>query len=220
MTMRFLIALAAAALLSTAASAQDAAPPAPAAPTSEPAPKPAFRTVPVMLTTSAGRIAIALEVERAPITAANFLRYIDQKRLDGTTFYRAFTYSDASGGLIQGGARNDPKRILKPIAHEPTSKTGLVHDDGAISMARGAPGSADGDFFIIMGGMSGLDANPANPGDNQGYAVFGHVTEGMDVVRAIAAAARDPDKGVGVMRGQMLAAPVKILTARRIPPTP
>jgi peptidyl-prolyl cis-trans isomerase A (cyclophilin A) len=204
------------ALLATPLTAQPPSPPAPIPPVSQPDAKPQFKTVPVTLTTSAGKIVIALEVERAPITAANFLRYVDQKRLDGTTFYRAFSYPDASGGLIQGGTRNDPKRILKSIAHEPTDKTGLAHDDGAISMARGAPGSADGDFFIIMGKMSGLDANPDASGDNQGYAVFGHVVEGMDIVHAIADAPRDPTKGVGVMRGQMLAAPVKILTARRI----
>jgi peptidyl-prolyl cis-trans isomerase A (cyclophilin A) len=159
-------------------------------------------------------------VERAPLTSANVLRYIDQKRLDGTTFYRSFTYpTDPNTGLIQGGAQNDPKRILKPVPHEPTSKTGLTHDDGALSMARGVPGTADGDFFIILGQMPGLDANPSASGDNQGYAVFGHVIEGMDVVRAIAARPKDPTKGVGVMRGQMLAVPVKIMSTRRLPVT-
>ncbi|MFT3964704.1 MAG: peptidylprolyl isomerase [Sphingobium sp.] len=206
------------AILAAPSSAQTSStPPAPIPPTSALPEKPAYKTIPVVLTTSAGKITIALEVERAPVTAGNFLRYIDQKRFDGTDFYRAFTYPDSPDGLIQGGTRNDPKRILKPIAHEPTSKTGLTHDDGAISMARGAPGSADGDFFIILGKM-GLDANPSAPGDNQGFAVFGHVTEGMDVVRGIAAMARDPNKGVGAMRGQMLLTPVKIISARRIAP--
>ena len=196
-----------------------AQPPVPAPPVGEPAAKPVPRTVPVTITTSAGAITVALEVERAPITAANFLRYVDQKRFDGTSFYRAFTYpGDPNNGLIQAGTRNEPKRILKPIAHEPTSQTGLTHDDGALSMARAAPGSADGDFFIILGKMPGLDANPAATGDNQGFAVFGHVVEGMDVVRAIASAARDPNKGVGVMKGQMLAAPIRIVSARRTAP--
>lgn len=204
-------------LLSAPAFAQDTAPPAPIPPVSQPAEKPAPKTLPVSLVTTAGTITIALEVERAPVTAANFLRYVDQKRLDGTSFYRAFTYpSDPGTGLIQGGTRNDPKRTLKPIAHEPTSRTGLVHDNGAISMARGAPGSADGDFFIILGEMPGLDADPKASGDNQGYAVFGHVVEGMDVVRAIAAMPRDPNAGEGAMKGQMLQPPVKILSARRV----
>ena len=192
--------------------AQAPAPPAPAT-----AEKPVPRTVPVALTTSAGTITLSLEVERAPITAANFLRYVDQKRLDGTTIYRAFTYAgDPKTGLIQGGTKGDPKRMLKPIAHEPTSQTGLSHDDGAISMARGNPGTANGDFFIILGGMPGLDANPSAPGDNQGYAVFGHVTGGMEVVRAVAAMERSSTEGVGAMKGQMLAKPVRILTARRV----
>lgn len=205
------------AALAVPAHAQEGPPASSPAPAATPAP--VYRTVPVLLTTSAGKIIVALEVERAPATAANFLRYVDQKRFDGITFYRAFTYPTAPGdGLIQGGTSNDPKRILKPVAHESTSKTGLRHDNGAISMARGAPGTADGDFFIIMGSMPGLDANPSASGDNQGYAVFGHVTEGMDVVRAIAAQPKDLNKGVGVMRGQMLAAPVKILSARRIAP--
>ncbi|CAN5325556.1 peptidylprolyl isomerase [soil metagenome] len=204
------------AILAAPATAQA---PTPVPPVSEPATKPAPRTVPVTLTTSAGVITVALEVERAPVTAANFLRYIDQKRFDGTTFYRAYTYpTDPNTGLIQAGTRNEPKRILKPIAHEPTSQTGLTHDEGALSMARGAPGSADGDFFIILGKMPGLDANPTATGDNQGFAVFGHVVEGMDVVRAIAGAPRDPNKGVGVMKGQMLAVPVKIVSARRSAP--
>ncbi len=181
-----------------------------------PAPQPAYKTVPVTLATSAGTIIVAVEVERAPITAANFLRYVDQKRLDGTVFYRGFTFPERPDiGLIQGGTQHDPKRVLKPIAHEPTSKTGLSHDDGALSMARGAPGSANGDFFIIIGEMKGLDADPKATGDNQGFAVFGHVTSGMDVVKAIATAPKSPTAGVGAMKGQMLAAPVRIISARR-----
>lgn len=192
--------------------------PLPTASAPTPAPAPAFKTVPVTLTTTAGAITIAVEVERAPVTAANFLRYVDQKRLDGTAFYRAFTYPTAPDyGLLQGGTQGDPKRDLKPIAHEPTTKTGLSHDDGAVSMARHAPGTATGDFTIILGGMTGLDADPSAAGDNHGYAVFGHVTEGMDVVRAIVASPRDPAKGEGVMKGQMLSPTVKILTARRAP---
>jgi peptidyl-prolyl cis-trans isomerase A (cyclophilin A) len=191
-----------------------AAPPAQEA--AAPAPKPAYKTVPVTLTTSEGAIVLALEVERAPVTAANFLRYVDQKRLDGTLFYRSFTFPERPDiGLVQGGTQHDPKRVLKDIAHEPTGKTGLTHDDGAISMARGAPGTANGDFFIIIGEMKGLDADPKASGDNQGFAVFGHVTSGMEVVRKIAIAPKNPAAGVGAMKGQMLARPVKILTARR-----
>ena len=101
------------------------------------------------MVTSLGTIVVAVETERAPVTAANFLRYVDAKRFDGTTFYRAMKLGkDGEYGLIQGGVRGDPKRALPPIAHEPTSKTGLTHDEGAISMARTTPGTATGDFFI------------------------------------------------------------------------
>ena len=169
----------------------------------------------VALDTSAGRILIAVHVARAPVTAANFLHYVDQKRLDGTSFYRSVGSADY--GFVQGGAQNDPRRLLPPIKHEPTSQTGLTHDDGALSMARYAPGSATGDFFIVLGKMPGMDAHPEATGDNQGFAVFAHVVEGIDVVKAILAAPKSPTAGEGVMKGQMLEQPVKILTARRIP---
>jgi peptidyl-prolyl cis-trans isomerase A (cyclophilin A) len=175
----------------------------------------------VQLTTSAGPITIAVEASRAPITAANFLRYVDQRRLDGVSFYRSMRIGD--GGLIQGGTRGDRARVLRPIAHEPTTSTGLTHSDMAISMARGAPGTADGDFFIIVGNqMTGLDANPTAAGDNQGYAVFARVVSGQDVIRAILAAPTSPTEGEGVMRGQMLSPVVRIMTARRVaaPVTP
>ena len=194
--------------LAVPALAQTPAPPAPTA-----APQPAV--VHVSLQTSAGAIVLELEKERAPITTANFLRYVDQKRLNGAAFYRA-TKVAPGFGLIQGGARNDPKRVLPPIAHEPTSKTGLHHVEGAISMARGAPGSATGDFFIAVGDMKGLDADPSQPGDNQGFAVFGHVVEGMDVVRKILDAPTSPTEGEGVMKGQMLAPPITITAAKRV----
>jgi peptidyl-prolyl cis-trans isomerase A (cyclophilin A) len=187
---------------------------APQAPVTAEAPKPVPKTVPVVLTTSLGAITIALEIERAPLTAGNFLRYVDQKRLDGTVFYRAFKYGDENlGGFIQGGTQNDPKRILKPVPHETTIQTGLSHVDGVISMAQGAPGTATGDFFIILKDMKGFDADAAQPG----FAAFGRVTSGMEVVRAIWAAPRSPTKGEGIMKGEMLEPQVKILTARRAP---
>ncbi len=176
---------------------------------------PAPTDVRVALDTDAGRIVVAVHAEKAPVTAANFLKYVDQKRFDGTLFYRGVGAADY--GFVQGGAQNDPKRILPPIKHEPTSQTGLTHDDGALSMARYAPGSATGDFFIVLGKMPAMDAHPDAPGDNQGFAVFAHVVEGMDVVKTILAAPKSATAGEGVMKGQMLAAPVKIRTARRVP---
>jgi peptidyl-prolyl cis-trans isomerase A (cyclophilin A) len=176
------------------------------------APKPA--TVRIALDTSAGPIMIELEKERAPVTTANFLRYVDEKRFDGTSFYRA-TRVAPGYGLIQGGVRNEPGRLLPPIAHEPTNVTGLSHVDGAISMARTTPGSAAADFFITIGSITSMDAKPGQAGDNLGFAVFGRVVEGMDVVRSILDMPTSPTEGEGAMKGQMLAAPVRISAARR-----
>ncbi len=181
----------------------------------QPPASPASGDVRVALDTSAGRIVVAVHQGKAPVTAANFLRYVDQKRLDGTSFYRGVGTADY--GFIQGGAQNDPKRVLPPIAHEPTTQTGLTHDDGALPMARYAPGSATGDFFVVLGQMPAMDAHPEAPGDNQGFAVFAHVVEGMDVVKTILASPRSPTAGEGVMKGQMLEQPVRLLTARRLP---
>ena len=206
--------LAAALILPAPLLAQATATPPPNVPNAPAAPVPPTLQH-VQLTTSAGPITLAIDTARAPVTAANFLRYVDQRRLDGVAFYRAMRMGD--GGLIQGGTRGDRARVLRPIPHEPTTQTGLSHTDMAISMARGAPGSADGDFFIIVGGqMTGLDANPAGAGDNQGFAVFGRVVAGQEVVRTILGSPTSPTEGEGVMRGQMLAPAIRITTARRV----
>src|SRR5690606_16154884 len=122
-------------------------------------------------------------------TTANFLRYADEKRLDGTSFYRVMQldWGTPPNGLVQGGTGGDPKRNLPPIAHEPTSETGIRHETGVISMARFDPGSAAGDFSIMVSPQPGLDAVPdaADPSTRAGFAAFGRAVEGMDVVRAI-----------------------------------
>lgn len=214
--MRFwaVCAASAALLVAGAACAQEA--PAPPAPAAAPAPQPAL--VRVSLQTSEGTIVIDLEKERAPITTANFLHYLDMKRYDGMSFYRAVKVPGAPEyGLVQGGVHFDPRRMFPPIAHEPTSKTGVLHTDGTISMARNAPGSATGDFFITIGAMPYMDADTSKTGDAAfGYAAFGHVVEGMDVVRKILAAPTSPTEGEGAMKGQFLAAPVKIILAKRV----
>jgi peptidyl-prolyl cis-trans isomerase A (cyclophilin A) len=171
----------------------------------------------VALTTEAGTIVLDLDHKRAPVTTANFVRYVDQKRLDGVAFYRVMrlAWGTQPNGLIQAGARGDPKRVLKPIAHESTTATGILHKAGAISMARFAPGTATADFSILVADMPGLDAG-GSPGDTDGYAAFGNVVEGMDVVRKIFAMPLDPVKGEGVLKGQFLAKEVKLLTARRV----
>lgn len=204
-------------LLASLALLAIAAAPAPKA-KAPPAPLPPI--VRVALTTAAGTITLDLEAQKAPVTSANFLRYVDQKRFDGTVFYRAMKLGDGDQGLIQGGTQNDPKRILKPIAHEATNVTGVKHVAGAISMARWDPGTATGDFSILISAMPGLDANPGGTGDTAGYAAFGRVIEGMEVVKKIHAGPVSATKGEGFMRGQMLEPTVKILTARRVPLPP
>jgi peptidyl-prolyl cis-trans isomerase A (cyclophilin A) len=195
------------AALSAPAFAQAAAPPA----TEAPAPKEDL--VPVAIDTSLGRIVIALDRGRAPITTANFLRYVDAHRFDGETFYRA--NHTGGGGLVQAGIRSDARKLFPPIAHESTSQTGLHNVAGAISMANAGPGTARGDFFILLSDMPGLDANGPG-GDANGFAVFGHVIEGMDVVKKISDAPVSPTKGEGAMRGEMLDPPVKIIKAARV----
>jgi len=174
---------------------------------------PQAELVPVAIDTSLGRIVIALDKTHAPVTTANFLRYVDTRRFEGESFYRAMHMGD--GGLIQGGVRSDSRKLYPPIAHEPTSQTGLKNVAGAVSMARLAPGTAQADFFILLSDTPGFDAG-APGGDADGFAVFGHVTEGMDVVKKIFASPISETKGEGVMKGQILEPPVKIVKAERV----
>ncbi|WP_421839665.1 peptidylprolyl isomerase [Novosphingobium sp.] len=194
-----------------------------ASPPPPPPPPPLAAVERVVLTTELGTIELTLDGAHAPISTANFLHYVDTRRFDGITFYRAMhlAWGDQPNGLLQGGLR-DPRRLFPPITHEPTSQTGLSHVAGAISMARNAPGTATADFSIMLSDLTSLDANPASadPEAQAGYAVFGKVTAGMDVVRKIWDSPISQTLGEGSMRGQMLEAPVKILTARRLPPPP
>ena len=201
---------AALALLATPALAQPVATQPPAAP-----PPDMGRIVRVDLNTGAGKIVVELYPDKAPITVANFLHYVNTRRYDGAEFFRAVHVQGAPNlGLIQGGGFKDATKLYKPIKLEPTTQTGLHHGDGAISMARDTPDNAKADFFILLGDTPSYDANPSAPGDNLGFAVFGRVVEGMDVVHAIqdmptAGHARNP-----TMQGQILTTPVPIITAR------
>jgi peptidyl-prolyl cis-trans isomerase A (cyclophilin A) len=205
MTMRFLAAalLAAASVPALGQTALAAPPPATA---------PEAELVPVAIQTSAGRIVVALDKTHAPVTTANFLRYVDAHRFDGEKFYRAMHVQGGDGGLIQGGITSDARKLYPPIAHEPTTETGLKNVAGAISMANGGPGTARADFFILASDIPALD----DTADRPGFAVFGHVVEGMDVVKAILASPVSPTKGEGAMKGQMLEPPVKIIKAERV----
>ena len=182
-----------------------------------------YATQLVLIETTMGDITVSIETERAPVTAANFLRYVDEDRFDGTHFYRAMhlDWGEPPNGLLQGGTQMDPDRVLDPIAHEPTSQTGLSHTNGALSMARYDPGTATGDFSIMIKDQTGLDADPtsSDPNLQLGFAVFGYVVDGMNVVRAIHAVPPDPEKGEGWMKGQLLAEPVEIVDMRRVEAT-
>jgi peptidyl-prolyl cis-trans isomerase A (cyclophilin A) len=169
----------------------------------------------VRLDTEAGPILLALDHKRAPATTANFLRYVEAKRFDGTFFYRAARTKGAAGrGFVQGGIRHSARRSFPPIAHEPTAETGLKHVDGTVSMARAAPAGAMGDFFIVVGGaMPAMDSKPGAPG----FAAFGRVEDGMDTVRSLLGSPTVPNAGRGPMRGQMIEKPVRIVAARREP---
>ncbi len=171
----------------------------------------------VALNTAKGVITLALAADRAPLSCANFLRYVTTHRLDGASFYRASKAGDnPPTGLIQGGLGTDGSRLLPPVAHESTLQTGLHHVDGTISLARLEPGSARCEFFICVGPQPYLDADPTQPGDNLGFAAFGQVVDGMDVVRAILVSPVSPTEGEGPMKGQMLDPRIPILTARRL----
>jgi peptidyl-prolyl cis-trans isomerase A (cyclophilin A) len=176
------------------------------------------REVRVMLTTALGDIEVAVDPARAPISAGDFLKYVDRRLFDGSAFYRTVRpdndINPVKIDVIQGGLVNDSK-LLPPIPHEPTNKTGLHHRNGTISTARDKPGTGSaGAFFICIGDQPELDYGGRRNPDRQGFAAFGRVVHGMDVVRAIwKSKTAPPDGGMG---GQKLMPPIEILTARRI----
>ena len=178
------------------------------------APEAAAEPVRVRLVTGLGEIDLELDLARAPVTAANFLRYVDAGRYDGGRFHRTVrpdteVRKDVPIEVVQAGvAPGREAEDLPPIALERTAATGLRHVDGAISMARDTPDSATSDFFICLGDQPALDHGGARNPDGQGFAVFGRVVAGLDVVRRIQQAPAE---------GQSLTPPVAILSARRLP---
>lgn len=175
----------------------------------------------VAIVTSVGTIAIDLDTRHAPITTANFLRYVDAGLYDGGRFHRAVRLDnqvrrDVRIEVIQGG--REPGRLASmpdfpAIALERTSTTGLRHVDGTLSMARGADAdSASSDFFICIGEQPSLDAGGARAADGQGFAAFGTVASGMEVVRRIQAGGTTDREG--------LLEPIRIETIHRVPRPP
>jgi len=172
----------------------------------------------VLVTTDQGVFTVEVDTARAPVSGANFLRYVDRKRLDGIVFYRVVKVQDHFG-FVQFGVQNDPKRVLPPIKHEPTTTTGIRHTDFTLSLPRLKPGSAQGEFTIMLGDQPSFDADPSKPGDNLGFAAFAHVVEGRDVILKIFDAPTSPTATIrGAFRGEVPVKPVKILTARRVKP--
>jgi peptidyl-prolyl cis-trans isomerase A (cyclophilin A) len=167
-------------------------------------------TIRIALDTDKGRIVLALDQAHAPVTTANFLKYVESGRFNGEGFYRALKYG--GGGLIQGGITSDARKLYPAIAHEPTNVTGLKNKAWTVAMANSGSGTARSDFFIMTTDVPAFDAKA----DDVGFAAFGKVIEGQEVVKAILSAPVSPTKGEGSMKGQMLEPMVKIVKAERL----
>lgn len=175
-------------------------------------------TATVIMSTSEGDIRIELYLDKAPITAGNFLKLVDDGSMDGGSFYRVVTLQNDNGKpkieVIQGGL-GDAGDHFDTIAHESTEQTGLLHTDGVISMARGAVGTASTEFFICIGDQPGLDHGQPRNADEQGFAAFGKVVSGMDVVRRIQGLPAAAPTDSAYTKGQILTEPVKISRVAR-----
>lgn len=192
--------------------------------------------VSIIIATPLGDIEVELAIDQAPVTVKNFLHYVDGGLYDGGRFHRTVTPDNQSNAnlkkekigagidpsvrdapmpndsveieVIQGGVNPVKQdRLGPPIPLERTKDTGLHHGDGAISMARLTPDSAVADFFICIGEQPQLDYGGERNPDGQGFAAFGHVTRGMDVVRAIHESPAD---------GQALDPPIEIVSITRL----
>lgn len=173
----------------------------------------------LLMETSEGDIAIDLYTDSAPITAGNFLSLVDGRHLDGASFYRVVSAENDKGTpiieVIQGGL-GDRASEFASIEHESTEQTGILHTDGVISMARAAVGSASTEFFIIIGDQPSLDFGGERNADNQGFAAFGKVVSGMNVVRHIQSLPADGLSDSEYTLDQILTQPVVINTIRRV----
>jgi len=170
------------------------------------------KLVRIVIETEKGDIEVELDAANAPLTVANFLKYVDEGFYDGGRFHRTVTPKNQPDDkvkieVVQAGI--NPKKAedeFPPIKLERTDKTGLAHKDGVISMARDGPDTATSDFFICIGDQPELDFGGKRNPDGQGFAAFGRVVKGMDVVKKIQAAPADK---------QTLDPPVKIVKVTR-----
>ena len=176
--------------------------------------------VEVELVTALGTILVEVYPQAAPLSAGDFLRYVDEGLYDDAGFYRVVRLDNDNGSpvisVIQGGLLEE-RQALAPIDHETTEATRLRHVDGALSLARSDPGTGSAAaFFIVLGDQPSLDYGGGRNPDGQGFAVFGRVVDGMDVVRRINAMPADAPVEDEYVRGQILAEPVRF-EARRKP---
>ncbi len=146
-------------------------------------------TVKCEISTSFGSFVVELFPHNAPLTSANFLKYVDAKLYDSTDFFRVQNLQNQNDRpikieVIQGGSVDSLKNF-SPVNHESTAISGLLHKDGTLSMARGDTGTATSSFFICINDQPELDFGGKRNPDGQGFAAFGKVVEGMDVVRNI-----------------------------------
>ena len=173
----------------------------------------------VALRTSEGDIVIELYSDKAPITAKNFLRHLDEGFYDGSSFYRTVTIKNDNGTpkieVIQGGI-GDRIKPFSAIKHESTDITGLSHIDGTISMSRYEVDTATSDFFICIGDQKGLDFGGTRNKDGLGFSAFGRVISGMDIVRKINLLPSEKKTENIYVQGQMLDNPVVIYKAERL----
>ena len=196
-----------------------------------PAPEPAAEeTVSVVMETALGEIEVELYPERAPLSAAHFLRYVDGGHYDGkSAFYRAtHTAAGDAHDVVQGGMRSLPMLVrdggeaeeeppFPPIPHETTLDTGIRNERGTLAYARGEPGTANTEFFFNVGDNFVLDTDAGDPTrDGFGYATFGRVLGGMEVLEEIHRLPTDAPAASEIVQGQILNDPVPILSMRRV----
>ena len=179
------------------------------------------KSVRVRVQTELGDIVLEVDPIKAPITTANFLKYVDAGHYDGGIFHRTVKMDNQPEStvkieVIQAGVNPDrAKQGFPAIALERTSVTGILHKDGVVSMARGAPDSATSGWFICINDQPSLDFGGNRNPDGQGFAAFGRVVTGMDVVRKIQAAPSSTTRTTNA-EAQRLTPPIKILKVIRV----
>lgn len=170
-----------------------------------------YRHPRVVIYTEMGDMTAEIYLNRAPITAENFLKHVDRGDFDGTVFFRTVTMSNQPENKIRieviQASDVSKEKEFPPIAHENTEKTGIKHTDGVLSMARYGPGSATSSWFICIGNQYELDFKGKRNPDGHGFAAFGKIVSGMDVARKI---------HIQPQKHQQLTPPVKIIAIKRM----